>query len=338
MRHSSLSTTFGLSLIACVLLLALPSCSTRPDSRSMPPANLASSSYTSSTSSAHIPMDTNGGYYKVGKPYRIKGKTYHPNSSYSYNRTGIASWYGQRFHNKKTANGEIFNKNELTAAHKTLPLPCLARVTNLENGKSIVVRVNDRGPFSGKRIIDLSQRAAQLLNFERKGIAKVRVQVLKEESKAIADAMRSYGTYAKRKVKPQPVQQVNAVQPYLQPQPYENTKKLRIAKVETSALPPLDNQQSIARFKPAPIVEQVDIIGDNNIYVQAGAFTDLSNARRLQAKLSPLGQTVMAQAVVKDVRYYRVRLGPIASVSIADRMVDQVIRSGASDEARIVVD
>ena len=99
---------------------------------------------------------------------------------------------------RRTANGEIFNKNELTAAHKTLPLPTLARVTNLENGRSIVVRINDRGPFSGSRIIDVSQRAAQLLGFEQKGTAKVRVQVLADESKAIADAMRHYGRAQRR--------------------------------------------------------------------------------------------------------------------------------------------
>src|SRR6202012_947764 len=108
--------------------------------------------------------------------------TYTPSEDYSYDETGMASWYGDDFNKGKTANGEIFNKNELTAAHKTLPLPTLARVTNLDNGRSIVVRINDRGPFSGARIIDVSQRAAQLLGFESQGTAKVRVQVLASES------------------------------------------------------------------------------------------------------------------------------------------------------------
>ena len=126
----------------------------------------------------------------------MSGNWYYPKEDYSYDETGIASWYGQGFHGEKTANGEIFNKDELTAAHKTLPLPTLARVTNLDNGRSIVVRINDRGPFSGARIIDVSQRAAQLLGFEAQGTAKVRVQVLADESKAIADAMRHYGSPA----------------------------------------------------------------------------------------------------------------------------------------------
>ncbi len=335
MRHASLRTTFCLSLVASFLLLTLPSCSTRPGHRA------PYSSSTTLASSSHLPMDGNGGYYKVGKPYRIKGRVYRPTSDYGYDETGIASWYGQRFHNKKTANGEVFNKNELTAAHKTLPLPCLARVTNLDNGKSLVVRVNDRGPFSGKRIIDLSQRAAQLLGFERKGIAKVRVQVMKEESKSIADAMRNYGTYAKRKVKAQPRVRAQAVRIARVPDApqYMSTNKIRVAKVETESLPPIEvERQSIATFKPEPVVQQVQVTGDNNIYVQAGAFTDISNARRLQRKLTPIGRTVMAQAYVKERKYYRVRVGPISSVAMADQIVDRVISSGASREARIIVD
>ena len=148
----------------------------------------------SRTSSSSSPSTSSGGYYKVGNPYEVKGNWYTPQEDYSYDETGIASWYGQEFHGGKTANGEEFNKNELTAAHKTLPLPTLARVTNLDNGRSIVVRINDRGPFSGSRLIDVSQRAAQLLGFEQNGTAKVRLQVLSDESKSIADAMRHYGT------------------------------------------------------------------------------------------------------------------------------------------------
>ncbi|MCL2474472.1 MAG: septal ring lytic transglycosylase RlpA family protein, partial [Alphaproteobacteria bacterium] len=135
-------------------------------------------------------------HYKVGDPYKVNNKWYYPKEDYSYDETGIASWYGDPFHNKLTANGELYNKQELTAAHTTLPLPSLARVTNLENGRSIVVRVNDRGPFIGNRIIDLSERSADLLGFKSQGTAKVRVQVLADESKAIADAMRRYGTPA----------------------------------------------------------------------------------------------------------------------------------------------
>lgn len=118
------------------------------------------------------------GHYKVGKSYKIQGVTYTPKQEPNYDRTGYASWYGQQFHGRKTANGDKFNKYALTAAHPTLPLPSLVRVTNLQNGKNLVLMVNDRGPFARSRILDVSQRAAQLLGFEDKGVAKVRVQYL----------------------------------------------------------------------------------------------------------------------------------------------------------------
>lgn len=117
-----------------------------------------------------------GGRYQVGKPYTIKGITYYPRVDPSLNETGIASWYGPNFHGRLTANGEIYDQYALTAAHPTMPLPSYARVTNLENGRAITVRVNDRGPFAPGRVIDLSARAAQMLGYDRKGLAKVRVQ------------------------------------------------------------------------------------------------------------------------------------------------------------------
>ena len=101
--------------------------------------------------------------YKIGKPYKIDGIWYYPKEDYQYDETGIASWYGSKFHGRKTANGEIYDMNAVTAAHKTLPMPSYARVTNLENGRSLVLRINDRGPFVRSRIIDLSRRSAQLL-------------------------------------------------------------------------------------------------------------------------------------------------------------------------------
>ena len=126
------------------------------------------------------------GNYKVGKPYQIEGVWYYPAEDYSYAETGIASWYGTDFHGKYTANGELYDMNDLTAAHRTLPMPSLVRVTNLDNGRSIVIRVNDRGPFARGRIIDVSRRSAQLLGFEQVGTAKVRVEILADESRQIA--------------------------------------------------------------------------------------------------------------------------------------------------------
>lgn len=128
------------------------------------------------------------GSYKVGSPYRVGGTWYRPEEDFNYVETGIASWYGPDFDGHRTANGEIYDQDELTAAHRTLQMPCLVRVTNLENGRSVVVRINDRGPYARGRIIDVSKRAAQLLGFIGQGTARVRVAVLPKESREIAAA------------------------------------------------------------------------------------------------------------------------------------------------------
>jgi len=117
-----------------------------------------------------------GGEYKVGKPYQIEGKIYYPKESFDYLESGVASWYGPNFDGKRTANGEIFNMNLLTAAHKTLQLPSLVKVTNIENNKSLILRVNDRGPFVKNRIIDVSKKAASILGFQKHGTANVVVE------------------------------------------------------------------------------------------------------------------------------------------------------------------
>jgi len=128
--------------------------------------------------SARTPHPT----YKVGSPYTVRGVTYYPHVDYAYDRIGMASWYGEEFQGRYTANGEIFDVDQLTAAHTTLPLPSIVEVINLQNNRALYIRVNDRGPFARGRIIDLSRRAAELLGFERAGSAMVRVRVLKEPS------------------------------------------------------------------------------------------------------------------------------------------------------------
>ena len=122
------------------------------------------------------PVPKGGGTYRVGKPYTVAGQVYVPEEDTHYRAEGLASWYGDDFHGRLTANGEVFDMASLTAAHPTLPMPCYARVTNLSNGKSLVVRVNDRGPYHGNRVMDVSSRAAELLEFKGNGIARVRVE------------------------------------------------------------------------------------------------------------------------------------------------------------------
>ena len=122
------------------------------------------------------PVPKGGGTYKVGNPYRIDGALFTPAEDPAYDRTGVASFYSEDFHGRKTANGEIFDMWALTAAHPTLPLPSYAYVTNMTNGRTLLVRINDRGPYARGRVIDLSRASARLLGFEMRGTAVVRVR------------------------------------------------------------------------------------------------------------------------------------------------------------------
>ena len=122
------------------------------------------------------PVPKGGGGYRIGQPYTVGGRTYYPEENPHYEANGLASWYGEDFHGRRTANGEVFDLNSISAAHTTMPLPSYARVTNLSNGRSLIVRVNDRGPYHGNRIIDVSKNAAHLLGFHASGTAWVRVE------------------------------------------------------------------------------------------------------------------------------------------------------------------
>ena len=127
------------------------------------------------------------GTYKIGAPYKIDGVTYTPQEEFNHVETGVASWYGPGFHGKSTANGEAYDQSARTAAHRTLQMPSIVRVTNLDNGMSTVVRINDRGPFARSRVIDLSRTAAQELDIVRNGTAHVRIEQLQAESLAVKD-------------------------------------------------------------------------------------------------------------------------------------------------------
>lgn len=130
------------------------------------------------------------GYYKVGRPYKIDGITYYPQEYDNYTEVGEASWYGKDFDGKMTANGEIYDLSHMTAAHRTLPIPSIVKVTNLQNSKSVIVRVNDRGPFAKNRIIDMSKRAATILDYKDKGVIMVKVELLKEETRKLQDKLK----------------------------------------------------------------------------------------------------------------------------------------------------
>ncbi|MEE8394254.1 MAG: septal ring lytic transglycosylase RlpA family protein [Rhodospirillales bacterium] len=278
------------------------------------------------------------GTYKIGDPYKIKGVWYRPKADYRYSETGIASWYGPKFHGRRTANGETFNMNDLTAAHRTLPMPSYVRVTNLTNGRSLVLKVNDRGPFANSRIIDISRRGAQLLGFLNQGTARVRVRILARESRALAAQMRGgmtltaanspikVGSLPKPMVSSQTLPPPKGAGVAPPPPPVNSPKKVdAAAPVESIALP-----------EPGKVTQVA--VGPTNIFIQAGAFSIFENANRVRAKLNRLGgQVKVTSVLINGMDLFRVRVGPLASVEDADRMLEKVIRTGFV-ESRIIID
>lgn len=277
------------------------------------------------------------GLYKVGNPYQIEGTWYYPAEDWNYNETGIASWYGEAFHGKDTANGETFDLNAITAAHRTLPLPTIVEVTNLENGRTLQVRVNDRGPYARGRIIDLSRRSAQLLGFEGQGTAKVRVRILVPESIQAASLARRNGgaeqaVAAVDAPKPAPVPQVAA-------QPLPPPAGVRAAPPPLAPSLPAPAPQLAAAAPPPPPVEKVTVaaVKPSQIFIQAGAFSRPDNANRVKSRIDQLGPVKVTGVRAQGIDMYRVRLGPIPTVEEADRLLAQVVGTGLA-EARIVVD
>ncbi len=166
-------TVRGAAVAAACLMLANCASSNKFASRVDPKYGVSSSPRVVELGE---PVPKGGGTYRVGKPYIVAGRIYVPEEDVNYREEGTASWYGDDFHGRLTANGEVFDMGSLTAAHPTLPMPCYARVTNIANGKSLIVRVNDRGPYHGNRLIDVSNKAAELLEFKGNGVARVRVE------------------------------------------------------------------------------------------------------------------------------------------------------------------
>jgi rare lipoprotein A len=269
------------------------------------------------------------------------GTTYYPTETYNYVETGIASWYGPGFHGSKTASGEKYDQNELTAAHRTLQMPSLVRVTNLSNGRSVVVRVNDRGPFAKGRIIDVSAKAANLLGMVGTGTARVELELLADESRALAHAAKG-GTPTKG-VEVAYNQTGQLPVGYQTPPPYIPPTGPVISDIPTTEADMTmaaqhDNVQGhydSGRFYPNPVVEQREV-SPTRLYVQAGAFGQQDNALRLSEKLSSIGNTTVEPVQYSGRTLYKVRIGPLDSVRAADTVLSKVLASGQSDAIIVV--
>lgn len=186
MTPSRLGRNFNLSVLAVVVSsVALAACSSptsKVSGKKRSKEYFAESEYgvkaSPRVSNLRSNLPRGGGRDQLGKPYKVKGKWYHPKEVPNYRNKGLASWYGDAFHGRLTANGEVYDMTHLTAAHPTMPLPSYARVTNTKNGHSVIVRVNDRGPYAHGRVIDLSRRAAEMLDYTQQGVAQVNVEYL----------------------------------------------------------------------------------------------------------------------------------------------------------------
>ncbi|HEY4548569.1 MAG TPA: septal ring lytic transglycosylase RlpA family protein [Pedomonas sp.] len=301
-----------------------------------------------------------GGVVKIGNPYQIGDRWYYPADVPNYDETGTASWYGPQFHKKRTANGELFDMNEVSAAHPILPMPSYVEVTNLNNGRQLVVRVNDRGPFAKERIIDLSRRAAQLLGFDAQGTAPVRVRRVYPDANGkvapaplpqtvIAQATpqqlpqaqpQPYGmtaavTTQQPDYQQQPAYQQQSVYPQAAPQPapaqYASTAPVganaTTGVVTQTALPPSPYQAS------TPVAVQPAAVQAGIVYIQVAALSNSQRADALATQLRRFG-TSLVEPAPRGI--YRVKIGPFESHSSAEIVLAEIRAAGYSD-ARVTL-
>ena len=292
------------------------------------------------------------GSYKVGAPYSIEGVTYVPQEEFNHVETGVASWYGPGFHGRATANGERYDQHDHTAAHRTLQMPSIVRVTNLDNGRSTVVRINDRGPYARSRIIDLSRAAAEDLDIVHHGTARVRIDQLSNESMAVKQVAMNGGSVSDERdvvaragsySQPQPPVMVAATsQPTGSlPPPVPMVQADHPLYPRQPAVPVGDGRSptiaSLAGGSPPPGPSLAPPPFGGGFYVQAGSFSTMGNAERQRGLVSSYGVTEISHGSAGGREVYRVRLGPYTTSDAAGIVADRLKRSGYGD-ARVVSD
>jgi rare lipoprotein A len=347
-------------LLVLPLLAALAGCGTDGG-----PVERGSStrSAPASSSSAYVPPPPpQSGLYKVGKPYQVGGIWYMPQEDFGYVETGVASWYGPNFHGEYTANGETYDMHGLTAAHRTLQMPSVVRVTNLENGRWVIVRINDRGPFARERIIDLSRAAAEAIDMTGRGTAQVRVEILPEESRQVAEMARAGVDVAK-------LDEFVATRAQLQPgetQLASRTAARPVTPPLIYEMPPREPTTDVAMRQVAAVAQDMpartapsggwasrDVPGrdrsaremttrevpvrSGTLFVQAGAFSMRDNAERLKSDLSRFGAARVDAVDVNGRTLHRVRLGPMNDVTLAQATLSRLVENGYSI-AQVVVE
>lgn len=266
----------------------------------------------------------------MGKPYQVAGRWFTPKEQPGYDKTGVASWYGPQFHRRQTSNGEWFDMNELTAAHATLPLPSYAKVTNLANGRQVIVRINDRGPFVDTRVIDLSKRSAEVLAFKEQGKTNVRVQYIGPAP--LNDDGRHLMAMNRELSRGTPLRNMIARADG------RTGGETAVAKVErrpSNSQPESGNQSAVAAITPSNVPFQT-AQADGQFFVQVGTFSDATNAERARASLEAAGPVQILPLEGSQGMVYRVRMGPLANAQQADAALQQAVHSGHGD-ARVIV-
>jgi rare lipoprotein A len=289
------------------------------------------------------PVPKGGGTYMTGAPYQVAGVWYTPREDSTYDRVGTASWYGELFHGRRTANGEIYDMDRLSAAHPTLPLPVYAQVTNLANGRTIVVRVNDRGPYANDRIIDLSRRSADLLGFRNRGTAQVRVRYLKRaplngddsyERRFVANQswmhVAANGVGGQRAPDPMSVASLPA-KPAPSPRALKNGTVTMASAGPQAPIAPSRNNDSGA----APPQASAGGGAFPRLLIQAGSFKSKANADKARLLLAELAPVEVTPVEAAGETYFRVRVGPFSGQTEAQAALARVTQAGYAG-ARIV--
>ena len=269
--------------------------------------------------------------YKIGQPYQVAGIWYVPKDEPNYDKEGIASWYGEAFHMKATADGETFDMNQFSAAHTTLPLPSIVEVTNLDNGRKLRVRVNDRGPFVDNRIIDLSRAAAAELGYDRKGLAHVRVKYIGPAPLGGPDAGIRYAAASPAAVAP--MASAASAAPIAMA-PAESIQVASLAPPTPIAAAPLAPLTGSALGAPRSAA-LVAVQAGPAFRIQAGAFSDQGNAQRAAAQLSTTGTATIEPIQRGGTTLYRVMLPGPADEAEAYALRDRVASIGFAD-ARVM--
>lgn len=302
------------------------------------------------------------------RPYEIKGIRYEPQDHYDYDETGIASWYGPGFHNKPGSCGSLYDMHSYTAAHKTLPIPSVVEVTNVNNGKSLHLVINDRGPFVDNRIIDLSKKAAIELDTHGKGLGQVRVKVLPEQSVALANYLKQYGRYGKDPsgrswdqiyreeiadryqdyldhntpkaistvYQPDTDSEVKATLAVLTAPKIEAAKPkavpLTYTKKTDNEFATLLNEAATSYPQPAvtkPKAPAAKAALNGGHYIQVGSYVQKHNAVKTQEELRRLGKASLGLTKpVRGQQFFTVKLGPFSSKKQAQKVMETVANNG----------